>query len=81
MEVLPRGKVAIARLDRNDVNDHLVLGEGELVKDRLWKARPVDLDSLINAADAWDLFTKETSKPRIRLSISKVKRIHKRFVS
>ena len=35
MEVLPRGKVAIAKLDRNDVNDHLVLGEGELVKDRL----------------------------------------------
>ena len=62
MEVLPRGKVAIARLDRNDVNDHLVLGEGELVKDRLWKARPVRPDSLINAADAWDLFTKETSK-------------------
>jgi len=63
MEVLPRGKVAIARLDRNDVNDHLVSGEGELVKDRLWKARPVRPDSLINAADAWDLFTKETSKP------------------
>ena len=63
MEVLPRGKAAIARLDRNDVNDHLVLGEGELVKDRLWKARPVRPDSLINAADAWDLFTKETSKP------------------
>ena len=62
MEVLPRGKAAIARLDRNDVNDHLVLGEGELVKDRLWKARPVRPDSLINAADAWDLFTKETSK-------------------
>jgi len=63
MEVLPKGKVAIARLDRNDINDHLVLGEGELVKDRLWKARPVRPDSLINAADAWDLFTKETSKP------------------
>jgi len=63
MEVLPRGKVAIARLDRNDVNDHLVSGEGELIKDRLWKARPVRPDSLINAADAWDLFTKETSKP------------------
>jgi len=63
MEVLPRGKAAIARLDRNDINDHLVLGESELVKDRLWKARPVRPDSLINAADAWDLFTKETSKP------------------
>ncbi len=63
MEVLPRGKVAVAKLDRNDVNDHLVSGESELVKDRLWKARPVRPDSLINAADAWDLFTKETSKP------------------
>ena len=41
MEVLPRGKAAIARQDRNDINDHLVLGEGELVKDRLSKARPV----------------------------------------
>ena len=63
MEVLPKGKVAIARLDRNDVNDHLVLGEGEIVQERLWKARPVRPDSLINAADAWDLFTKATSKP------------------
>ena len=63
MEVLPKGKVAIARLDRKDVNEHLVLNEGELVKDRLWKARPVRPDSLINAADAWDLFNKETSLP------------------
>ena len=62
LEVLPKGKVAIARLDRNDVNDHLVLGEGDIVQERLWKARPVRPDSLINAADAWDLFTKETSK-------------------
>ena len=62
MEILPKGKVAIARLDRNDVNDHLVLNEEDLVRDRLWKARPVRPDSLINAADAWDLFTKETSK-------------------
>jgi len=63
MEVLPKGKVAIARLDRNDVNDHLVLGEGEIVQERLWKARPVRPDCLINGADAWDLFTKATSKP------------------
>ena len=62
LEVLPKGKVAIARLDRNDVNDHLVLGEGEIVKTKLWGAKPVRPDSLINAADAWDLFTKETSK-------------------
>ena len=62
MEVLPKGKVAIARLDRNDVNDHLVQGEGDVVQERLWKARPVRPDCLINAADAWDLFTKETSK-------------------
>ena len=62
LEVLPKGKVAIAKLDRNDVNDHLVLGEGDIVQERLWKARPVRPDSLINAADAWDLFTKETSK-------------------
>ena len=61
--VLPKGKVAIAKLDRNDVNDHLVLNEGEIVRQKLWKARPVRPDSLINAADAWDLFTKETSKP------------------
>ena len=57
-----KGKAAIAKLDRNDVNDHLVLGEGEIVKKELWKARPVRPDSLINAADAWDLFIKETSK-------------------
>ena len=63
LEVLPKGKVAIAKLDRNDVNDHLVLNEGEIVRQKLWKARPVRPDSLINAADAWDLFTKETSKP------------------
>ena len=62
LEVLPKGKVAIARLDRNDVNDHLVQGEENIVQERLWKARPVRPDSLINAADAWDLFTKETSK-------------------
>ena len=63
MEVLPKGKAAIARLDRKDVNEHFVLREGDLVKDRLWKARPVRPDSLINAADAWDLFIKETSDP------------------
>ena len=63
LEVLPKGKVAIAKLDRNDVNDHLVLNEGEIVRQKLWKARPVRPDSLINGADAWDLFIKETSKP------------------
>ena len=63
LEVLPKGKVAIAKLDRNDVNDHLVLNEGEIVKEKLWKARPVRPDCLINGADCWDLFTKETSKP------------------
>ena len=46
MEVLPKGKVAIAKLDRNDVNDHLVLKKEELVKEKLWKARPVRPDSL-----------------------------------
>ena len=45
------------------MNDHLVLNEGEIVRQKLWKARPVRPDSLINAADAWDLFTKQTSKP------------------
>ena len=63
LEVLPKGKVAIAKLDRNDVNDHLVLNEGEIVRKKLWNARPVRPDCLINAADAWDLFNKETSLP------------------
>ena len=63
LEVLPKGKVAIAKLDRNDVNDHLVLNEEEIVREKLWKARPSRPDSLINGADAWDLFIKETSKP------------------
>ena len=63
LEVLPKGKAAIARLERNDVNDHLVLNELEIVRQQLWKAIPSRPDSLINGADAWDLFIKETSKP------------------
>ena len=63
LEVLPKGKVAIAKLDRNDVNDHLVLNEEDIVRKKLWNARPSRPDSLINGADAWDLFIKETSKP------------------
>ncbi len=63
LEVLPKGKVAIARLERNDVNDHLVLNEEDIVRKKLWNARPSRPDSLINGADAWDLFIKETSKP------------------
>ena len=63
LEVLPKVKVAIAKLDRNDVNDHLVLNEEDIVRKKLWNARPSRPDSLINGADAWDLFIKETSKP------------------
>ena len=65
LQVLPKGKAAIARLpdDINDVNDLLVAKRGDELKDILWKAQPCRTDHIINAADAWDLFSKETSKP------------------
>ena len=65
LKVLPKGKAAIARLpeDINDVNDLTVAKRGDELKDILWKAQPCRTDHIINAADAWELFSKETSKP------------------
>lgn len=54
VEVLPAGKAAICRLPRKDANEMLLAGEGELLRDLLWKATPVRPDGIINAADLWD---------------------------
>jgi twinkle protein len=54
MNVLPLGKVAICRLPRKDANEMLMAGEGEKLRDLLWKATPVRPDGIVNAADLWD---------------------------
>jgi len=54
MTVLPLGKVAICRLPRKDANDMLVAGEGDKLRDLLWKATPVRPDGIVNAAELWD---------------------------
>lgn len=54
MTVLPLGKVAICRLPRKDANEMLMAGEGEKLRDLLWKATPVRPDGIVNAADLWD---------------------------
>ncbi|MFZ9655739.1 MAG: toprim domain-containing protein, partial [Limnohabitans sp.] len=52
--ILPLGKVAICRLPRKDANEMLVAGEGDKLRDLLWKATPVRPDGIVNAADLWD---------------------------
>ena len=65
MAALPKGKAAIARLPEgvNDVNDLLIAKRGNELRDILWKAQSCRSDHIINGADAWDIFTKETSQP------------------
>ena len=65
MAALPKGKAAIARLpdNINDVNDLLLAKRGNELRDILWKAQSCRSDHIINGADAWDIFTKETSEP------------------
>lgn len=54
LTVLPLGKVAICRLPRKDANEMLVAGEGDLLRDLLWKATPSRPDGIVNASELWD---------------------------
>jgi len=54
LTVLPLGKVAICHLPRKDANEMLQAGEGQLLRDLLWKATPSRPDGIVNAADLWD---------------------------
>ena len=58
MSVLPLGKAAICRLPRKDANEMLVAGEGEHLRDLLWKATPVRPDGIINASELWEELVK-----------------------
>ena len=58
MQVLPPGKAAICRLPRKDANEMLVAGEGEHLKDLLWKATPVRPDGIKNASELWETLIK-----------------------
>ena len=59
IEILPAGKAAICRLPRKDANEMLLAGEGELLRDLLWKATPVRPDGILNASNLWEELTKE----------------------
>ena len=62
-KVLPTGKAAIANLPRKDANEMLLAGEGELLKDLLFKASPVRPDNIHSAYSLWeDLIKEDTSK-------------------
>jgi twinkle protein len=54
LTVLPLGKVAICRLPRKDANDMLLAGEGEQLRDLLWKATPSRPDGIVNASELWE---------------------------
>ena len=54
LEVLPLGKAAICRLPRKDANEMLLAGEGEELRDLLWKAQPARPDSILPAAGLWE---------------------------
>ena len=54
LAVLPLGKAAICHLPRKDANEMLVNGEGEALRDLLWKATPSRPDGIVNAAEQWD---------------------------
>ena len=58
IEVLPLGKAAICRLPRKDPNEMLLAGEGEELKDLLWKATPARPDGILNASNLWDELVK-----------------------
>jgi twinkle protein len=51
--VLPLGKVAVCQLPRKDANEMLLAGEGEILRDLLWKATPTRPDGIVNANDLW----------------------------
>lgn len=54
LSVLPLGKVAVCHLPRKDANEMLQHGEGELLRDLLWKATPSRPDGIVNASELWD---------------------------
>ena len=54
LTVLPLGKAAICRLPRKDANDMLLAGEGDLLRDLLWKATPSRPDGIVNASELWE---------------------------
>ena len=62
LELLPAGKAAICRLPRKDANEMLQSGEGELLKDLLWKATPARPDSIREASTLWEEFIKPNAK-------------------
>ena len=59
VKILPPGKAAICRLPRKDANEMLIAGEGEELKDLLWKATPVRPDGILNASNLWQELTKK----------------------
>jgi twinkle protein len=54
LAVLPLGKVAICHLPRKDANEMLQAGEGDKLRDLLWKATPSRPDGIVNASELWD---------------------------
>lgn len=54
LTVLPLGKVAICHLPRKDANEMLQAGEGQQLRDLLWKATPSRPDGIVNASELWD---------------------------
>lgn len=58
LAVLPLGKAAICRLPRKDANEMLQAGEGDLLRDLLWKAVPSRPDGIVNAGELWEELTK-----------------------
>ena len=59
IEVLPAGRAAICRLPRKDANEMLLAGEGEELKNLLWRAQPCRPDGILNASNLWEEFKKE----------------------
>ena len=54
LTILPLGKAAICHLPRKDANEMLVNGEGDLLRDLLWKATPSRPDGIVNASEMWE---------------------------
>ena len=59
IEILPAGKAAICRLPRKDANEMLLAGEGEELRDLLFRATPVRPDGILNASNLWQELTKK----------------------
>jgi twinkle protein len=60
LTVLPLGKVAICHLPRKDANEMLQAGEGDQLRDLLWKATPSRPDGIVNASELWEELIKPT---------------------